>query len=211
MLVITGEPRRLWRRRALPIALPMLLFFALFVAIFARVSKWEQDEALVEFRFLSQEVVDKIHSGLAEQEIFLEQLERSFSRPVPVSRADFRHLAESSLQRFSTIQAVKWAPRINSSQRIAFEEAQQAALPGFEIREVDSSGQRRRAGERPFYYPVSYVEPLRGNEHIVGFDLASEPDRKTAVEEAIGSVSTTPPIRLLQEHGEQAGILIISR
>jgi len=211
MLVITGEPRRLWRRRALPIALPMLLFFALFVAIFARVSKWEQDEALVEFRLLSQEVVDKIHSGLAEQEIFLEQLERSFSRPVPVSRADFRHLAESSLQRFSTIQAVKWAPRINSSQRIAFEEAQQAALPGFEIREVDSSGQRRRAGERPFYYPVSYVEPLRGNEHIVGFDLASEPGRKTAVEEAIdtGSVSTTPPIRLLQEHGEQAGILII--
>jgi signal transduction histidine kinase/integral membrane sensor domain MASE1/CheY-like chemotaxis protein len=211
MLVIAGEPRSLWRRRALPVALPMLLFFALFVAIFARVSKWEQDEALVEFRLLSQEVVDKIHSGLAEQEIFLEQLERSFSRTVPVSRADFRHLAQSSLQRFATIQAVKWAPLINFSQRLAFEEAQQAELPGFKIREVDPSGQRRRAGERPFYYPVSYVEPLKGNEQIVGFDLASEPGRKTAVEEAIdtGSVSTTPPIRLLQDHGEQPGILII--
>jgi integral membrane sensor domain MASE1 len=41
MLVIAGEPRDLWRSRALPVALPMLLFFALFVAIFVRVSKWE--------------------------------------------------------------------------------------------------------------------------------------------------------------------------
>jgi signal transduction histidine kinase/CheY-like chemotaxis protein len=211
MLVIAGEPRSLWRQRALPVALPMLLFFALFVAIFVRVSKWEQDETLAEFRLLSQEIVDKIHSGLAEQEVFLEQLERSFSLPVPVSRTDFRHLAQSLLQRFSTIQAVKWAPRTNLSQRIAFEQAQRAELPGFEIREVDPSGQRRRAGERAFYYPISYVEPLKGNEHIVGFDLASEAGRKTAVEEAIdtGSVSATPPIRLLQENGEQAGILII--
>jgi integral membrane sensor domain MASE1 len=211
MLVIAGEPRTLWRSRALPVALPMLLFCALFVAIFARVGKWEQDEALVEFRLRSQEIVDKIRSGLAEQAIFLEQLERSFSRPVAVSRSDFRHLTQSLLRRFSTIQAVKWAPRIISAQRIAFEKAQQAEVPGFEIREVDPEGQRRRAAERAYYYPVSYVEPVRGNEHIVGFDLASEPGRKTAIEEAFatGSIATTPPIRLLQEQGEQAGILII--
>ena len=211
MLIIAGEPRGLWRSRALPVGLPMLLFFVLFVAIFARVSKWEQDEALVEFRLRSQEVVDKVRSGFAEQAIFLEQLERSFSRPAAVSRSDFRHLTQSLLQRFSTIQAVKWAPRTTSAQRIPFEAAQQAEVPGFEIREADPAGHRRRAAERTFYYPVSYVEPMKGNELIVGFDLASEPGRKTAIEEAFdtGSVSTTPPIRLLQEQREQAGILII--
>src|SRR5260370_10487570 len=211
MLVIAGEPRSLWRSRALPVALPTLLFFVLFVAIFARVSKWEQDAALLEVRLLSQEVVDKIHSGLAEQEIFLEQLERSFSLPIVVSRADFRHLAQNLLRRFTTIQALKWAPRTDFLERAAFEEAQQAELPGFEIREVDTSGQRRRAGERALYYPVTYVEPKKGNEHIVGFDLASEAGRKTAMQEAIntGSVTATPPIRLLQEQGEQAGILIM--
>jgi len=211
MLVVIGEPRRLWRSRALPVAVPILLFFALFVLIFVRVSRWEQDEALLEFRLLSQEIVDKIHSGLAEQEIFLAQLERSFSGPTFVSRAEFRHLAQNLLQRFSTIQAVKWAPRVGPQQRAGFEEAQQAELPGFEIREVDPSGQRRRAGERALYYPVTYVEPLKGNEHIVGFDLASEPGRNNAVEEAVntGSVRTTPPIRLVQERAEQAGILVI--
>ena len=211
MLVVIGEPRRLWRSRALPVAVPILLFFALFVLIFVRVSRWEQDEALLEFRLLSQEFVDKIHSGLAEQEIFLAQLERSFSGPTFVSRAEFRHLAQNLLQRFSTIQAVKWAPRVGPQQRIGFEEAQQAELPGFEIREVDPSGQRRRARERALYYPVTYVEPLKGNEHIVGFDLASEPGRKIAVEETVktGLVRTTPSIRLVQERGEQVGILVI--
>jgi signal transduction histidine kinase/ActR/RegA family two-component response regulator/sensor domain CHASE-containing protein len=211
MLVIAGEPRRLWRSRAMPVALPMLLFFVLFAAIFVRVSSWERGEALLEFRLRSQEIVDKIHSGLADQEIFLEQLERSFSRPPPVSRADFKHLAKNLLRRFPTIQAVKWAPWVALSERAAFEKTQQAELPGFEIREVDHSGKRRRAGERSFYYPVTYVDPLEGNQHIVGFDLFSEPGRKAAVEEAIdtGRVIATPPIRLVQEKGDQPGILLV--
>jgi len=211
MLVIAGEPRALWRSRTRPVALPMLLFFALFTAIFIRVSKWEQEEALLEFRLLSQELVDKIRTGLGEQEVFLEQLERSFSRPAALSRADFRHLVQSLLQRFPTIQAVKWAPQIESWQREAFEAAQQGDLPGFEVREIDGLGQRRRAGERARFLPVTYVEPLQGNEHIVGFDLASEAGRRAAVEATLDTrtVIATPPIRLVQERGEQVGILLV--
>src|SRR5438270_10427453 len=53
-LVIAGEPRVLWRRRASTLALPMLLFFTLFVAIFLRVSRWEHDEGLLEFNLRSK-------------------------------------------------------------------------------------------------------------------------------------------------------------
>jgi signal transduction histidine kinase/CheY-like chemotaxis protein len=211
IFVIAGEPRGLWHSRAAPVALPMLLFFALFTAIFIRVNTWEHDAALIEFRLLSQEIVDKTRAGLAEQEIFLEQLERSFSSPAPISRTDFQHLAKNLLRRFPTIQAVKWAPRVDLPQRAAFEEAQRADLPGFEIRAVDPSGRPRRAVERDRYYPVTYVEPARGNEHIVGFDLFSETGRKAAIEETIntGRVTATPPIRLVQERGEQLGILLV--
>ena len=211
VLVIAGEPPSLWRSRAKPVALPILLFFAVFVAIFVRVSTWEQDQALLEFRLLSREVLDKINAGLAEQQVFLEQLERSFTRPAPVSRADFQHLSKNLLSRFPTIRAVKWAPRIDLSQRVAFEAAQQTDLPGFEVRELDAAGQRRRAKERDGYYPVTYVEPLAGNEHIVGFDLFSEAGRKTAVEETIKTerLTATPPIRLVQERGDQPGILAL--
>jgi integral membrane sensor domain MASE1 len=64
LLVIAGQPQTLWRSRAGPVAVPMLLFFALFIAIFIRVSKWEREDALLEFRLLSQEIVDKIGTGL---------------------------------------------------------------------------------------------------------------------------------------------------
>jgi signal transduction histidine kinase/ActR/RegA family two-component response regulator/sensor domain CHASE-containing protein len=211
VLVIAGEPRALWRGRARPVALPMLLFFALFTAIFIRVSRWEHEEALLEFRLLSQQTIDKIRAGLKEQELFLEQLERSFSRPAALSRTDFRHLVQNLLERFPTIQAVKWAPQILSPQRAAFEAAQQSDLPGFEIREVDPSGHQRGAADRARYFPVTYVEPLKGNEHIVGFDLASEAGRRAAVEATLdtGIVTATPPIRLIQEQGEQLGILLV--
>jgi signal transduction histidine kinase/CheY-like chemotaxis protein len=211
MLILAGEPRDLWRRRALPVGLPMVLLFALFVAIFVRVSKWEHDEALLDFRLLSRQMVDNIHAGLVEQDVFLEQLETAFGGPMPVTRSDFHRLVQNLLRRFSTIQAVKWAPRIDAAHRADFEAAQQADLPGFEIREVDASGQRRRSGERPYYYPVTYVEPLKGNEHIVGFDLASEAGRNAAIEETLrtGAVAATPPIRLVQERGEQVGILLV--
>ena len=85
MLVIAGEPHSLWRSRARPVALPMLLFFALFVAIFVRVSKWEHDEALLEFRLLSQEIVDKSTPGSKNRKFFSNN-----SRGLSAGRQRFR-------------------------------------------------------------------------------------------------------------------------
>ena len=211
MLVAAGEPRTLWRSRTLPVAVPMLLFCALFTAIFVRVSKWEHDEGLLDFRLLSRQVVDEVHTGLEEEDVFLEQLERSFTGPAPLSRSDFHHLAQNLLQRVPTIQAVKWAPRIDLAHRTAFEAAQQTDLPGFEIREVDSMGRSHRAGERARYYPITYVEPIAGNELALGFDLASDRDRATATEAAVetGAVAATAPIRVAEKHGQQTGMLLV--
>src|SRR5262249_46537573 len=89
--------------------------------------------------------------------------------------------------------------------------AAKADLPAFEIREADPSGYPHRAGDRAQYYPVTFVEPLQGNEEAVGFDLASDRDRKAAVEAAIAtaSLAATAPIRLVQEKARQKGILLI--
>jgi signal transduction histidine kinase/CheY-like chemotaxis protein len=211
MFVIAGEPRPLWRRRALPVAVPMVLFFSLFVAIFVRVNEWERDEALLDFRLLSRDLVDKVHTALDEQDVFLEQLNRSFTGSKPLSRADFHHLVGGLLQRFPPIQAVKWAPHVDNAGRAAFERAQQAEMPGFEIRAVESAKHPRREADRPDYYPLSFLEPLLGNETAVGVDLDSDPSRRAAVEEAVdtGKVAATAPLRMVDEQGQQAAILLI--
>jgi signal transduction histidine kinase/ActR/RegA family two-component response regulator len=211
MFVLAGEPRPLWRSRALPMAVPMLSFFVLFVMIFVRVDEWEKDAALVDFRLLSREVVDEVHTAFDEEDIFLEQLNRSFTGVHPLSRADFHHLVGGLLRRFPAIQAVKWAPRIGDTERPAFEVAQQREMPGFAIRAMIDGQPGNRAGAAPFYYPVTYVEPLAGNRSVVGVDLASDRVRRTAIEEAVASerVTATPPLHLGDGNGKEPGTLLL--
>jgi signal transduction histidine kinase/CheY-like chemotaxis protein len=211
MFVIAGEPRPLWRSRALPVALPMVAFFTLFVAIFVRVNEWERDEALLDFRLLSREVVDKVHTALDEQDVFLEELNRAFTGSAPVSRSDFHHLVGGLLRRFPTIHAVKWAPRVDGAGRIAFEALEQTQMPSFEIRAVGADKRLSREPDRPIYYPVVYAEPAAANEATIGFDLDSIPSRRAAVNEVVAArtVIATPPLQLVEQHGPETGILLL--
>ncbi len=72
-------------------------------------------------------------------------------------------------------------------------------------------GRLHRAGERTHYYPITYVEPIAGNEAALGFDLASDRDRATATETAVetGAVAATAPIRVAEKNGRQTGMLLI--
>jgi PAS domain S-box-containing protein len=211
VLVLVGEPRNLWLSRAGLVAVPMLLCFALFVAIFVRVTKWEQEESLLEFRMQSQRVTDVLRSTLEEQALLLGQLARVFSNTPGLTRQDFDGLVQQLLQRFPTIQAVEWAPRVAAAERAAFERAQQSNAPGFAIRERDSSGELRPASDRNEHYPVTYIDPRGDNEQALGFDLSSSPERRAAIETAARdeTVAATAPIRLVQEPGGQAGILLV--
>ena len=59
-------------------------------------------------------------------------------------------------------------------------------------------------------YPVTFVEPLAGNEAALGFDLASDPVRATAIREAVatGTATATAPIRLVQNPSDPTGMLL---
>jgi PAS domain S-box-containing protein len=209
MLILAGEPRAQWRSRAGYVAVPMVLCFALFVAVFVRVSKWENEQSLLQFRIQSQLVADKIKATLEENALFLKQLSNTMtSLNHAVTGKGFHALAQTLLERSPSIQAVEWAPRILSSERSLFEDTRRLEMPGFLIRERDASGQLQAAQTRSQFYPISYLEPLDGNEEAVGFDLASEGVRAAALETAVatGSVVATAPI--VQEHAQQAGILV---
>jgi PAS domain S-box-containing protein len=212
MLVLLGKPRTLWRLRSGFVAVPMILCFALFVAIFVRVSSWENEQALFEFRMRSQQLADTIKANFEEQALFLEQLSNVFvNRRFPVDRQFFHDLVQTLLKRFPAIQAVEWAPRVLSGNRQSFEVAEQAELPSFAIRERGDSTELRAAGDRDHFYPVTYLEPFEGNEAAAGFDLASDANRAAAIDAAIGGrgAIATAPIRLVQERGEQTGVLLI--
>jgi PAS domain S-box-containing protein len=212
MLVLSGQPQKLWRLRFWYVAVPMVICFAIFVAIFIRVKGWEETQSLAEFQVRSQQLAESIRQELEEQTLFLEELSGAFTnRSVAVDRTLFRGLVQAQLQRFPTIQGVEWAPRVTGAGRSAFEAAQRTDIPGFEIRERTAASEMRSASERSEYYPMIYIEPLAGNENAAGFDLASDSTRRSAIAASIGSrtVVATEPIRLVQEPAVQTGILLI--
>ena len=59
------------------------------------------------------------------------------------------------------------------------------------------------------YYPITYIEPLMGNEKAVGLDIAHEVNRFTAAKKArdTGDVQITGPIVLVQDAKKTPGFL----
>src|SRR5262249_49090255 len=148
-----------------------------------KVSAWENDQSLLEFRLLSQRITDRVRERLDDQQQYLEQLERFFAaQNTPITRENFRTLTRDLHRRFPpAVQAVEWALPVPKPERAAFEEQQRMELPGFEIRERDAAGALVPAGDRDVFYPTTYVEPLEGNRKAVGFDLASSAARQEAI------------------------------
>jgi len=59
-------------------------------------------------------------------------------------------------------------------------------------------------GERPFYVPVQYIQPLNfTNQKAIGFDLYSELSRRKTINKAeqYGDIAITPKITLIQDEG----------
>ncbi|MBD2056028.1 CHASE domain-containing protein [Oculatella sp. FACHB-28] len=128
-----------------------------------------------------------------------------------VERQEFSNYVARSLNTYPGIQALEWAPLVQQADRLAFERTIQAeGYPNFQITELTSDNRLVRAGDRPYYIPVTYVVPFANNEAAFGFDLNSNPARAVAIEfaRAQGKITATGRIRLVQEQRDQFGFLV---
>lgn len=129
-----------------------------------------------------------------------------------VSRQEFDRFAMRSITTYAGIQALEWAPLVKQSERIIYErKVQTEGYANFKITELSSDRQLVRAGDRPYYIPVTYITPFLENEAAFGFDLNSDPIRALALESARdrGEITATGRIRLVQEQRDQFGFLVV--
>ena len=92
------------------------------------------------------------------------------------SRAEFSAFARPLLASHPYMQAVVFHRMVSSAERAGFELDNQSYRPGYTIRDRRVTGNTvtlARAGPRPRYLVVDYVEPLAGNEVTLGYDLFS--------------------------------------
>jgi diguanylate cyclase (GGDEF)-like protein/PAS domain S-box-containing protein len=211
-LVFAATPHTAWRKRRFWVALPMFLTLVLVTTSFVIGSKWEENNALTEFRALSEQVKGQLSTRLDEQAMLLVEARAFFLyQDKPPSRAEFGRYMQNILAHFQSIHAIEWIPRIEDSQRRGFETEQRQQLPNFKIWEQDCAHQWIPARQRPTYYPVTYLEPLTGNEPALGLDIAFSPERHAALALALSQnkLVSTAPVTLVQDKTAQAATLLI--
>ncbi|WP_298232239.1 CHASE domain-containing protein [uncultured Azohydromonas sp.] len=127
------------------------------------------------------EVVERRVDGWAE---VLRGVRGLFLASDTVTRDEFRRLAQQLElpRRHPGFRALRFVRYLAAEDRFAFEamvrgdiSVRPQGYPDFEI---------HPPGDRDDYYVVDYLEPLEGNEAMLGFDIASSPDRRRGLEEA---------------------------
>ena len=215
MLALFGTPDSVWKDRRLVVAPIMTAGLVLVGLAYVSVRQIESAKMTQSFHFQADRLAKNIQDHFDEQEFILEQLDRalSMSQHEPVSREAFGALAQPALSRFPMLQAIEWAPEIQSGRRAMFEASQKQSVPEFVITQRNETGAILPVLDRPTYYPITYVEPLAGNRKALGFDLGSQPSRSTAVLQALRSDTpvASEPVSLVQEQGSQVGVLLIKR
>ncbi len=160
----------------------------------------------------AEERIFALEKQLTSDVLILESLHALFDASERVKRDEFRAFVAPLLVHHAEIQALEWIPRVRDSERAVYERtARRDGLDGFQITERQTQGVMVPAGKREEYFPVYFVEPLKGNERAVGFDLGSEPTRLAALAEArrTGKIVATKRITLVQETDQQFGVLIL--
>ena len=128
-------------------------------------------------------------------------------------RDAFGAFARTLLETHPYLQAVEFHRLVGSTERAAFEAANRDLRPGFAISERVPDGKSftlRRAAPRPRYLVVDYIEPLAGNELMLGYDAFSFQPQSLTFMQAIdtGIPASSPMLPLLQRH-DRLGLILM--
>ena len=183
------------------------------VVAFRVVQAWDHQQIEANFEQTAIDTIADVKSSIESDLDVLLAVRSLYAASDSVDRDGFGTFVNSFLPSHPGIQALEWIPRVSDSERAAYEEtAREEAFPEFQIFERNAEGVSVPATLRQEYFPVYYLEPYEGNEAALGFDLASNPVRMEALNEArdTGQMVATARITLVQETKNQFGFLVFA-
>jgi len=198
--------------RYIPAGLTLAFGVGLSLLTFALVWDWEDNRRDYEMH----RRIDDISIGIERQlnsdldsVLALSDYMKAFSA---VERSSFARFVARPLAVHPSLQLLAWAPRVPNSERGNYEaKARTETDPSFEITERGPRGELRPALQRAEYFPAIYVEPTAGNETALGFDLASHPEIRAALDRGrdTGEMIVTNYTGLTQGNSPELGLLAI--
>lgn len=214
LLAFFSEPRNAWSRRRTSLVVPLCAVSVLVIVAYLIASNWEDKRIRVDFESAASQTAATFQRELSDLSDVVDSIVRLYQSSNTVDSEEFRHFAAPVVLRNPSIRALEWVPIVTDPEREKFEsEIRARGYPLFMIRERDEEGGLRAASRRQNYFPVTYIEPWGSNEVAHGFDLGSNEIRKSAIDRAMatGSSSATERVRLLQGSSQSGrfGVLLL--
>ena len=187
---LIGRRKRRERRRFsyLEFALTLIFGFVLTACAAWMVHEREMRSHAHSFSIIAEARSARMNDSLRNlRQFVLEGISRFIETRSELDYASFRTYAHH-LSSAPEIGAIIWSPVVSADRRGEFESVvRDEWRHPLEIGELDASGAKVRAGDRPIYLPVLFRSPMTGNEFPVGEDLLSFPE----IREAIRTAETT--------------------
>ena len=181
------------------------------IAIFFIVDSWEKTQLENEFELSARNRYATIHTDIVRHQEIVNSIAGLFSSSEFVTRKEFHTFVQSSLKHDTDIQALAWNPLITHAEKNRYiKMAHKDGLTDFQFIEINSKGQREKASSKEDYVAVYYTEPYAGNEAALGFNVASDPARLKAIQQArdTGEPVITERVKLIQETGKSFGYIL---
>ena len=194
---------------------PLMTFIIgaiLSVVVFSVVRDWKESELRSGFEVSARNRLAALQSDIIRHQEVLNSLVSMLTASDNVTRKVFRTFVRDALSRQPSIHGLSWNPLIKHADRDKYR--QNAIVEGFtdfQICELDDSGHKIKAPQRDEYIAVYYIEPYEANENALGFNIASNPARLKAINQArdSGEAVITEKIKLLQNNKESYGYLLV--
>jgi signal transduction histidine kinase len=202
VLVWSVRPWGAWLRRKAYVTAPLVLLFAVVVLLFVSISRREEARVESDFRALAADLHQGLRLRLDNTLAVLSSIEGLYAGSDEVRPDEFETFARRLLRNLEGVTALAWNPHVPDARRAAFEARRR-------ITELEPGGALVAAARRPWYAPVEALAPRAGVEAVLGFDVASEPVRLAAMEEArdTGQAVASGPIPLA--HNGEPGLLVV--
>jgi len=187
--------------RYLTLVSVFLAGIALSVILFTVARGWERQRLEQQFYSLSSDRADAINKELEDILETLSSVSSLYLASQSVERDEFHKFVKGVVTFHPDILSVDWIPRVPGSKRLEFEDmAHKEGYPDFQITGLNNSGKLVKNFQHEEYFPIYYTEPFKENKILFGFDVASDPIRKKAMDEAQDkeTFSATSRIKLIR-------------
>jgi two-component system, cell cycle sensor histidine kinase and response regulator CckA len=198
------------RRRLRILAVLLVgMAFSLVGFFLTRDSYHRQVEA--QFNAVARERAESVIHGFETGFEDVTLLRNFFEASDDVSRKDFSAFVDPILARHPYIQAFQWLPEVNPGNRAALEAEARRSHPGFRFFQRDSAGHDVEMAPGAVFHAILFVAPYRGNEITLGYAAERVATRQEALAQALrtGALAASGRVRLIQEPGDQAGVLVM--